>query len=201
MSEPVVSPLPNRGGRPKKYQSLEERKAALKLARIAKRETKNAVADLPPLPPVSGPLDLQAAIARATATLSVPDAVFVGAVCSGSSHAEAYKLAHPTVTDDSAKSSGSKQLHKPEIAKALAEVKQALAANVAYDFNAFMAEMDRAIAFAHATRNATAMVRAVELKGKATGSLSDKPLGATGSGFTLNIIGVESPPTLERADG
>jgi hypothetical protein len=200
MEEPVITPLPSRGGRPKKYATHEEKKEAAKAMRTAKRHAKlNAqeLIPLPPLPAASAPVDLQTAIARATAPLSVPDAMFVGALCSGQNPTEAYRLAHPA-TDGG---NGPKHALLPPIVKALAEVKQALAATAAYDFNAFMAEMDRAIAFSHATRNATAMVRAVELKGKATGSLSDKPAGGAGSGFTLNIIGIDNPAILERADG
>lgn len=204
MDEPVVTPLPSRGGRPRKYNTEAEKRAAFAEARRKKRAAQLEAQDLPPLPPIapaSGPVDLQTAIAMACAKLNVADAMFVSAVCSGKTQTEAYKLAHPAVSESSASTNSSKTAALPHIAKALAEVRQALAANVAYDFNAFMAEMDRAIAFAHATRNATAMVRAVELKGKATGSLSDKPLGQPGNGFTLNIIGVESPPTAERIDG
>ena len=200
--EPTITPLPSRGGRPKKYATDAERQAAIKANR--KKHTEKAIAakeavpvpPLPPLTPSSTTLDIQIAIAKATAGLSVPDAVFVSALCSGKSATEAYKLSHP----ESSGTAGPGHALLAPIAQALAEVKLALAATVAYNFESFMAEMERAMAFAHATRNATAYVRAVELRGKATGSLSDKPAGGASNGFTLNIVGIDTPVTLERAE-
>lgn len=204
MEEPVPQAPKNKGGRPRKYQTPGEKKELYKRARIARRQALIDAHPIPPAPdtpitPASSAADLQAAIAGAVINLSVPDAVFVNAVCSGKTLKEAFREAHPTASDASAGTRGSSLAGRGDIAAALAKVKHALAANVAYDFAAFMREMDMAINFAQRTNNATAMVRAVELKGKATGSLSDKPAGV-GTGFTLVIAGVDSPAVLERAE-
>ena len=59
---------------------------------------------------------------------------------------------------------------------------------------ATMAELDAAVAFAIKTENATAYVRAVELKGKASGHIVDRvDQRNVTAGFQIQIAGVEPP--------
>ena len=159
----------------------------------------------PAAPPGERPLPqaTQAAIAEATAKLSIVDAAFVLNLASGLGAGEALARANPRLTEKSAKTMGAKKLrNSPELQTAVAAVKAAMAAKAQYDFAELMRELDDAMVFAKATRNATALVRAVELRGKASGNLADKPAGGAGSGFTLNIVGLDVPEsvTVERVD-
>ena len=132
MSEPEVKTI-NRGGRPRKYQTLAEYKAASKAARIAKRDAKRA-APLPAPPAIEVPADapaVQVAIATAVASLTMQESIFVTEVCSGSSLTQAYKKAFPNAADSTAHAQGSVFAAKPHIAKALATVKAGLAKGVA----------------------------------------------------------------------
>jgi len=200
--EPVVTTI-NRGGRPRKYHTEEQRKEGLKRAkekhRLAKLTT--PLPEIEPDPVLPETTDLQAAILKACVGLDLQATTFVTAVCSGQTLAAAYKRARPEVSDASVSTAGPRYAARPEIAKAIAAVKAALALNVAYDFNRFMREMDQAMVFAKQTRNATAYVRAVELRGKSTGHLADKPQAGGSGGFTLVIGGIDSPlATAERID-
>ena len=191
MADQIPEVPKKRGGRPKKYQTLDEHKAARRAKALEVR-----LAALPPLAPqpISGTTVLQNSIAAAVSKLTIPDAAFVTALCGGISQAAAYRQAHPGSPVASASAAGAARAADPKVAQAIAEVKDALAAAAEYGFVAFMAEMNAAIAFSRETRNATAMVRAVELKGKSTGHLSDKPPGGT-EGFTLVIAGL-APPSV-----
>lgn len=193
MEDSVPLKSKNKGGRPRKYQSLDERKASIKAARTAK-----ALAPKEPLPTETAhPSPTQATIAAIVAKLSIPDSVFVTAIAGGMTLTAAYMAAYPNSARASAGGHGSDKAATPKIAAALAQVKEALAAAAEYSFTSFIAEMDRAILFAQQTNNATAYVRAVELKGKACSHLSDRPTTAT-TGFVLNITGIDAPGlTLE----
>lgn len=188
----------NKGGRPKKYQSLDERKAARK-AKAAEQRIAEMFAPTSGLPAVvsGAATNLQTSIAAAVSKLNIMDAAFVTALCGGASQAKAYMKASPGTSAVSARNLGSIKAADPKVAQAISDVKEAMAAAADYSFIAFMAEMDAAIVFAQRTNNATAYVRAVELKGKSTGHLSDKPVSAS-AGFTLQIVGIDSPGvTLE----
>lgn len=200
--EPPVVTLINKGGRPRKYGTPEEKKIAAAMARIARREAEAKVQrkvaeklypEPPVVPPAAAPADLNAAIAKAVEGLDIEDARFVTDVCGGVPYNDAYLRSHPAITAGSAKTGGLRKMAEPAVAAAMAEVRRALAATASYGFMEFMAEMDKAMVFAQRTNNATALVRAIELRGKATGSLSDRPVGAASTGFTLNIVGVDSP--------
>jgi len=180
----------NKGGRPKKYQTLAE----AKLARKAKAVEKRLAALQPAAPTLPSPTltPLQASITAAVSALNIPDAAFVTALCGGMTQAKAYRTAHPGCSVSSSAGAGASKAAEPKIAQAIADVKEAMAAAAEYSFVAFIAEMDQAILFAQQTRNATAYVRAVELKAKSTGHLSDKPTGGT-EGFVLQIMGIATP--------
>lgn len=196
MSDPTSPDAQNKGGRPRKYGSPDERKAAVKAARIAKRLAPPPLADNT----ASEVTPLQASIAAAVSGLSIPDATFVTSLCGGATPANAYRRAHPSHPEKTASSRAAVKSAEPKVAKAIHLVKEALSAAAAYGFANFMEEMTEAMIFAKATKNATALVRAVELRGKATGTLNDKPVSAA-SGFVLNITGVNSPDiALEPAE-
>lgn len=192
MADLIPEKPKNKGGRPRKYQSLGEVKAARK-AQAAEKHIAKLLAP-GPAPIASGAATaLQADIAAAVAGLNIPDAAFVSALCGGVSQAKAYMTAHPGTSATSARNLGAVKAAEPKVAVAIAAVKDALAAAAEYSFVSFMAEMDAAIVFAQETKNATAYVRAVELKGKSVGHLSDKPQGGASAGFTLQIVGINPP--------
>ena len=205
-------PKRNLGGRPRKYHTPEEAAAAREARRKELYAIKRglapgleASAPAPIAPPAERPLPqgTQAAIAEATAKLSIVDAAFVLGLASGLSPSEALARANPRLAVKSAKTMGAKKLrNSQDLQKAVGAVKAALAVKAQYDFDEFIAELDRAVEFATRTNNATAYVRAVELKGKSTGHLADRPAGNAGSGFTLNIVGLDVPAnaTVERLD-
>src|SRR3990167_210546 len=119
MEEAVVTKLPSKGGRPRKYATNAERQAAhrahekqRKLDAAAAEFNQHAVLfpEVANITAASPPADINAAIAKAVADLPLPDARFVTEVCGGLPMSKAYKLAHPAAW-----------------AKALAEVKRHLA--------------------------------------------------------------------------
>jgi hypothetical protein len=63
---------------------------------------------------------------------------------------------------------------RPEIAAAIKTVREALAERSKYTLDKLVADLDDAAEFARQTSNATALVRARELKGKALGLLVDR---------------------------
>lgn len=148
------------------------------------------------------PLAPQSAeVQEALAQLSPEKAAFVLAVCSGSSPADALFSTGWTGKRTTATSTAGRWLREDEAVKdAIAVIKADMAKRAEYDFNKFIAELDEAIAFAIKTENATAYVRAVELKGKASGHIVDKvdQRFAAGGGFSLVIAGVKPP---KNADG
>lgn len=148
-----------------------------------------------PLAPQSA--EVQEALSR----LSPEKAAFVLAVCSGSIPADALYSTGWTGKRTTATSTAGRWLREDEAVKdAVAVIKADMAKRAEYDFNEFIAELDEAIAFAIKTENATAYVRAVELKGKASGHIVDKvdQRFAAGGGFSLVIAGVKPP---KNADG
>ncbi len=83
----------------------------------------------------------------------------------------------------------SRLLKEPAVMEALDKVRNASQAVATYNLEAAMAETDMCIKFAEATKNANAMVKAVELKSKLSGLLVDRH-EITAPSFTLNIVGV-----------
>ena len=75
---------------------------------------------------------------------------------------------------------------------------QAVVESVRYDAVKFMQELDEAIAFAKQTDQATALVRAIELRGRYAGLLKDK-VEMSGSAFTL-VLDLGKPQQGETID-
>jgi hypothetical protein len=69
---------------------------------------------------------------------------------------------------------GRKVSKRPAVAEAIRVVRAELARRATYDLDKLVADLDAAADFAVATENATALVRARELKGKALGLLMDR---------------------------
>jgi hypothetical protein len=220
---PAPPPVKTRVGRKQKYFTPEEKREAARRNRerfkarhgqpaSARRAGKMAPPDpgtpaailaAAPVAAVPGaplPTVIREAVAKAVVKLSVVDAAFVMGICSGLSPREALQKAKPSIKSPAY--AAAKLRNSPELQAAVEQVKQALATEMAYDFRAFTQELDSASEFARRTSNATALVRAIELKGKATGHLADKPV-APSAGFHLYIAGVDAPPalTVERVDG
>jgi hypothetical protein len=71
------------------------------------------------------------------------------------------------------------------------------AAKAGYDVHMMFAELGRGMEFAIATENATAFVRAVELRGKLTGILVDRiDARVAVGGFVLNVHGLNADRSL-----
>ena len=77
---------------------------------------------------------------------------------------------------------------------AVAAIKADMAKRAEYDFDKFMVEMNAAMDFAKETKNATALVRAIELKGKASGHIVERvDSRVQQAGFSLVVAGVAPP--------
>lgn len=98
--------------------------------------------------------------------------LFVAAYCSGATLAGAVKAAGYIRRNH--KQGGTQLLAKPAVAAAVKAVRAEMARRAEYGMDRLIAELDEAAAFAISTENATALVRARELKGKALGLLVDK---------------------------
>ena len=96
-------------------------------------------------------------------------------------------------TGDSAASAACRLLKEDvEVKGALDLLRGELVTKAGYDHAAFMTELDETIAFARETKNATAMARAVELRGKANGHLIEKTENKNiNAGFSLTISGLD----------
>jgi uncharacterized MAPEG superfamily protein len=93
-----------------------------------------------------------------------------------------------------------KLLKKPEIAAALRAVRAEMAKRAEYGMDALIVELDAAADFAIETENATALVRARELKAKALGLLVDRmDLRVQQIPFRIVINGIDD--TLAVANG
>lgn len=81
---------------------------------------------------------------------------------------------------------------KPLVAAAIDAARALAAARAGYGHATLMAELGEAMAFALKTDNAAAYVRAIELRGKATGLLVDRlDARVAVGGFVLNVHGLE----------
>ena len=145
---------------------------------------------LPPLDVVS----YSAEVLQALSVLTPQHAAFVTALAGGAKPVDAYMSAGYSANRQTASKSAYRLMADPAVAHALTMLKADLAKRAAYDFDAFIAELDKAVAFAIETSNATAYVRAVELKGKASGHIVDRvDQRNVNAGFQIQIAGVEPP--------
>jgi hypothetical protein len=104
-----------------------------------------------------------------------------------------WKCARKTATSTAARILREDQ----DVQNALQLIRGDLAKRAAYNFDKFMNELDKAIDFAINTKNATAYVRAVELKGKSSGHLVERvDQRVAQAGYALVIQGVEPPKTV-----
>lgn len=111
---------------------------------------------------------------------------FVALYCSGMG-LEAASLAAGYKSPDHPR----KLLKTPAVVEALKAVRIAMAKRAEYGMDRFITEIDEAAQFAIKTENATALVRARELKAKALGLLVDRIDARVAVGFSvaLNIPG------------
>ena len=139
-------------------------------------------------------LSYSAEVMQALSALTPQHVTFITAVAGGAKPGDAYAAAGYTASRKNAASGAYRLLSDPEVSNALNFLKADLAKRAAYDFDAFIQELDAAIAFAKKTENATAYVRAVELKGKASGHIIDRvDQRNVNAGFQVQISGVEPP--------
>lgn len=82
----------------------------------------------------------------------------------------------------------------PHVAAELEKRRAALRQSSHYDAKAAVAELDAAIAFAKQTENATAYVRATELKMKLHGLLIERVDQRQVAQFHIHIDGIDDPP-------
>lgn len=144
---------------------------------------------------------LSAEVQQALAKLPTKKAAFVLNVAAGMLPADALLKAGWQMTRLVAGSTASRLLREDEAVKdAVAAIKADMAKRAEYDFDKFIAEMNDAMQFAKDTKNATALVRAVELKGKASGHIVERVDQRTqASGFSLVVAGVAPPrPVSEQ---
>lgn len=97
---------------------------------------------------------------------------FVAAYVSGANQAAAVQAAGYTCRN--LKQRATKLLQHPPIAAAIKAVRAEMARRAEYGMDRLIADFDEAAQFAIKTENATALVRARELKGKALGLLMDR---------------------------
>lgn len=89
-----------------------------------------------------------------------------------------------------------KILKNPDVIKMLEEHKQMVIASGRYGYEKAMKECEEAISFARDTENASAMVKAIELKTKLSGLLIEKAEIKT-VGFQIYIQGFDDAPKSE----
>lgn len=144
---------------------------------------------------------LSAEVQQALAKLPTKKSAFVLNVAAGMLPADALLKAGWDMKRTTAQSTASRMLREDDAVKdAVAAIKADMAKRAEYDFDKFMAEMNEAMTFAKDTKNATALVRAIELKGKASGHIVERVDQRTqASGFSLVVAGVAPPrPVSEQ---
>jgi ABC-type Fe3+ transport system substrate-binding protein len=97
---------------------------------------------------------------------------FVAAYCSGQTQTIAVQSAGYTTSVP--KQAATQLLKTPAVAEAVKAVRAEMARRAEYGMDRLIADLDEAAEFAKTTENATALVRARELKGKALGLLMDR---------------------------
>lgn len=142
-----------------------------------------------------------AEVQQALNKLPTKKARFVLNVAAGKPPADALLDAGWHCARTTATSTAGRMLREDEAVKdALNLIKADLAKRAEYSFNAFIDEMNSAMEFAKSTKNATALVRAIELKGKASGHIVERVDSRTQAvGFSLVVAGVAPPrPVSEQ---
>jgi hypothetical protein len=143
---------------------------------------------------------LSAEVLEALGKLNPKKAAFVMNLASGENQTDAllhagWKCARKTATSTAARILREDQ----DVQNALQLIRGDLAKRAAYNFDKFMNELDKAIDFAINTKNATAYVRAVELKGKSSGHLVERvDQRVAQAGYALVIQGVEPPKPVRE---
>lgn len=89
-------------------------------------------------------------------------------------------------------------LKSPQIQLALKEARAGSIVASSYSLDVAMKETDDCIEFARATKNANAMIKAIELKTKLNGLLIEKH-EVKQAGFIINITGIDDIPKLQEA--
>lgn len=94
--------------------------------------------------------------------------------------------------------SGTRLSRHPEVVKVMAETRLAIVEKVKYTAIEAMKEAEMTIQFARETENASAMVKAVELRSKLMGLLVDKIDLRASVGFKVAISGIDDEPPPPR---
>lgn len=167
------------------------------------RNKKESIDDLlegPKEPEAQALPPLSAEVQQALAKLPTKKAAFVLNVAAGMVPADALLKAGWDQKRTVAGSTASRLLREDEAVKdAVAAIKADMAKRAEYDFDKFIAEMNEAMDFAKTTKNATALVRAIELKGKASGHIVERVDQRTQtSGFSLVVAGVAPPRPINE---
>lgn len=136
------------------------------------------------------------AVKKVLAKLPPKKAAFVTALCSGRSNIDALLFAGWQCTRASASAIAGKMLREDvDVQQAVDVIKSAMVDAAGYDKAAYVAELDSAIRFARETRNANALGKLLELKGKAHGLIIDKAENKNlNAGLRINIVGIETKP-------
>ena len=127
--------------------------------------------------------------------LSPRKAKFVLNVCAGMKPVDALLDAGCQSKRHIAITMANRMLRKDEKVKdAIAIIRSEMVKKSEYSFDKFMDELNEALVFAKETKNATALVRGIELKGKASGHIVERIDQKTQStGFQLVVAGVAPP--------
>ena len=146
------------------------------------------------LPAVAPPGLTTADVAELTGLKFPRWQTFVVALTSGMSRADAAARAGYIHN----RNAGDRLMRKPAIAAAVAAVRAAMAARAVYGLDSLIAELDQAAQFAIQTENATALVRARELKGKCLGLVIDRLDARIQTvPFKIVISGIADRPAIE----
>lgn len=135
--------------------------------------------------------------------LSINETRFIGGILGGLNATEVYRKVYKATckTDNAARSGAYRLLNKvPHVMAELERRRKELAKKADYDFDKCHKELGEAIEFATATNNATARVRAIELRAKLSGILVERQDTRNVSSFNLHINGIDdelAPPPIE----
>lgn len=167
------------------------------------RNKKESIDDLlegPKEPEAQSTTQLSAEVQQALAKLPTKKAAFVLNVVAGMLPADALLKAGWDMNRNTAGSTANRMLREDEAVKdAVAVIKADMAKRAEYSFDKFIDEMNAAMEFAKFTKNATALVRAIELKGKASGHIVERVDQRTqASGFSLVVAGVAPPKAINE---
>ncbi len=127
-------------------------------------------------------------------SLNINEEIFVCGILGGLDGAKAYRQAYKDTckSDSSARSGAYRLMHKVEhVVAEIAKRKKELRIKADYDFDKAMEELGKAMNFAKSTKNATALVRAIELRSKLSGLVIDRVDQRKVEGYTLHISGID----------